>query len=169
MKYYLLSILSLALFSCGSNNEPGRNDKIVKPQRPSPDHQSVGSLSFKLNGKPYEADPAHAKAWTTTQIPLAMMIAKGEGISVSMQIQNMQGKGSYKLDGDSKGTISFTVEGKTYWTRSVTGKNYLDLEVTSTKKQGTVVLLSGTFSGVIEGNDGVPVQITEGKFTTESL
>ena len=86
-----------------------------------------------------------------------------------MQIQNMTGEGTYKLDGDSKGTINFTINGKTYWTRSVLGDDYLNVIITSTKSMGTLVLLSGTFEGVLEDNDRNKVQITEGRFTTEKL
>ena len=97
------------------------------------------------------------------------MARNDKGLSVSMQIQNMTGEGTYKLDGDSKGSVNFTINGKTYWTRSVMGDNYLNVTVTSTKNQATVILLSGIFEGVLEDKDGNKVQITEGKFTTESL
>ncbi len=169
-------ILFIFLLSCGNNSTAddkkiSNNDKITKPEVPaSGKHKSVGSLSFKLNGELFEADPDKAKAWTTSQLPLAMLMARNDkGLSVSMQIQNITGIGEYKLDGDSKGNINFTVNGKTYWTRSVMGDNYLNLKITSTKNQATVVLLSGTFEGVLEDKDGKKVQISEGRFTTESL
>jgi hypothetical protein len=176
MKSSLFILYALILFSSCNNNNAGDNklndlkDKI-KSERPSlANHQSVGSLSFKLDGELFEADPAHAKAWTTVQIPLAMLMARNDkGLSVGMQIQNMHGEGEYKIDGDRKGNINFTVNGKTYWTRSVTGDNYLNLIVTSTKEQATVVLLSGTFEGILEDKDGNKVHITEGKFTTDKL
>lgn len=166
-----LSLIVL-LFSCNNADKKAGNDKeITNSERPAPgNHKSVGSLSFKLNGELFEADPSRAKAWTTTQIPLAMLMARNDkGLSVSMQIQNMTGQGVYKLDGDSKGSVNFTVNGKTYWTRSVMGDNYLNVSITNTKNQATVILLSGTFEGVLEDKDGNKVQITEGKFTTESL
>ncbi len=163
--------LAVLLFSCSNNNQTENNSNVTKSERPTPgNHKSVGSLSFKLNGEFFEADPGRAKAWTTNQVPLAMLMAKNDkGLSVSMQMQNIMGKGTYKLDGDSKGNVNFTVNGKTYWTRSVKGDNYLNVVITSTKNQATVVLLSGTFDGVLEDKDGNIVQITEGRFTTESL
>ena len=169
---FFLSLFGL-LLSCNNNEDKktGNSGEITKAERPVPGkHKSVGSLSFKLNGELFEADPARVKAWTTTQIPLAMLMARNDkGLSVSMQINNMTGEGTYKLDGDSKGTINFTVNGKTYWTRSVMGDNYLNVAITSTKSQATVILLSGTFEGVLEDKDGNKVQVTEGKFTTEKL
>ena len=166
-------LLSLLLLSCSANEDKktGNSQATTRPEGPGPGkHKSVGSLSFNLNGDSFEADPARAKAWTTTQVPLAMLVARNDqGLSVSMQIQNMTGEGTYKLDGDSKGNVNFTVNGKTYWTRSVKGDNYLNVIITSTKKQTTVVLLSGTFEGVLEDKDGKMVQITNGRFTTESL
>ena len=162
----------MLLFSCTNNDKKttGTEDPAKPPTPVTGAHKSVGSLSFKLNGELYEADPGRAKAWTTTQVPLAMLMARNDkGLSVSMQIQNMTGKGEYKLDGDSKGNVNFTINGKTYWTRSVMGDNYLNVMVTSTKNQATVVLLSGTFEGVLEDKDRNKVQITEGRFTTEKL
>ena len=170
--YFFFFFLSLLLISCNSNDKKkAEAEDAANPPRPvTGAHKSVGSLSFKLNGELYEADPAHVKAWTTTQIPLAMLMARNDkGLSVSMQIQNMTGEGTYKLDGDSKGTINFTINGKTYWTRSVLGDDYLNVIITSTKSMGTLVLLSGTFEGVLEDNDRNKVQITEGRFTTEKL
>lgn len=173
MKNIFFFLLFFFLLSCNNSTEKKSDDskENIKSERPTPgNHKSVGSLSFKLNGEFFEADPGRAKAWTTNQIPLAMLMAKNDkGLSVSMQMQNITGKGTYKLDGDSKGNVNFTVNGKTYWTRSVKGDNYLDVVITSTKNQATVVLLSGTFHGVLEDKDGNMVQITEGKFTTESL
>ena len=173
MKNIVFSVLFLFLVSCNNNSEKSSDDTIEKitSQRPPPgNHKSVGSLSFKLNGELFQADPGRAKAWTTNQVPLAMLMAKNDkGLSVSMQIQNITGEGTYKLDGDSKGNVNFTVNGKTYWTRSVKGDNYLDVVITSTKAQATVVLLSGTFEGVLEDKDGNQVQITQGKFTTENF
>jgi hypothetical protein len=133
-------------------------------------YESKGSLSFKLNGEVFEADPAQTKAWTTTQIPLAMLIAKNnKGLSVSMQIKNVTGKGIYKVDSDRKGGGSFTVNKKIYWIRSVMKDDYLNVIIISIKTMGPVLLLSGTFDGVLEDKDGNKVQITEGRFTTESL
>lgn len=173
-KNILLLSLIVFLLSCNSNADKKSGDSqevttTVRPAAPGT-HKSVGSLSFKLNGELLEADPARSKAWTTTQVPLAMLMARNDkGLSVSMQIQGMVGEGEYKLDGDSKGSVNFTVNGKTYWTRSVTGDNYLNVKITSIKNQATVLLLSGTFEGVLEDKDGNKVQITDGKFTTESL
>lgn len=171
---FLLSMLLLFL-SCGNNTDKkiGNNQELTTAERPEPGKhksKSVGSLSFKLNGELFEADPSRVKAWTTSQVPLAMLMARNDkGLSVSMQIYNITGEGDYKLDGDSKGSVNFTINEKTYWTRSVTGDNYLNVKITSTKNQATVVLLSGTFEGVLEDKDRNKVQITEGRFTTESL
>ena len=131
--------------------------------------QGKGVLSFKLDGQSYKTDPQRTKCWTTTGIPLAMLMAKGDGLSISWQMGYEEGKKSYKLDGDSKGTINFTIGGKTYWTRSVMGDNYLDIKVTDIKDKYSLKLLSGTFEGVLEDKDGNKVQITEGSFITEDI
>lgn len=168
---FFLTLIVL-FFACNNaDKKTETSQEITKPDRPvMANHKSVGSLSFKLNGEFFEADPARVKAWTTTQVPLAMLMAKNDkGLSVSMQLMNIKGEGAYKLDGDSKGSVNFTVNGKTYWTRSVMGDNYLNVSITSTKSQATVILLSGTFEGVLEDKDGNKVQITEGKFTSEKL
>jgi hypothetical protein len=177
-----LSLLAISCQSATTKSDgataitaaPSSSDTIIK--RPGPvhrnplGHQGKGSLSFKLDGQYYEADPAHVKAFSNSQIPMGMLMARNNnGLSVSMQINNMHGEGTYKMDGDKKGTLNFTINGKTYWTRSVTGKNYLDLVITSTTSIGTVILLNGTFEGLLEDKDGNVVHITEGKFTTESL
>jgi hypothetical protein len=169
----LFPFFFLLLFSCDNNAEKktGNNQELTKPETPSlGNRQSVGSLSFKLNGEFFEADPAHAKAWTGAGVPLAILSAKNDkGLSVSMQVHNMKGEGVYKLDSDSKGGMNITVNGKTYGIRSVMKDDYLNVVISDIKTLGAVLLLSGTFEGVLEDKDGNKVQITEGKFTTESL
>jgi hypothetical protein len=128
-----------------------------------------GSLSFKLNGQLYQTDPGHTKCWSTASVPLAMMMAKGDGLSISWQMGYKEGERSYKLDGDDKGTVNFTIGGKTYWTRSVKGDNYLDIKITEVKDKYSLKMLSGTFEGVLEDKDRNKVQITEGKFVTEDI
>ena len=99
-----------------------------------------------------------------------MLMAKGDGgLLVSWQMGYTSGQADYKLDGDKKGTINFTIDGKTYWTRSVTGDNFLDIKITEAKNKYNVILLSGTFEGVLEDKEGNKVQITEGKFITEDI
>jgi Family of unknown function (DUF6252) len=155
--------------ACNENRQHGTASIDQPPGMPGK-YESRGSLSFKLNGELFEADPAQAKAWTTPQIPLAMLIAKNnKGLSVSMQIKNITDKGTYKLNSDSKGGASFIVNKKTYWIRSVMKDDYLNVVITGIKTLGPVLLLSGTFEGVLEDKDGNKVQITEGRFTTESL
>lgn len=164
--------LCLLLFSCNdADKKTGNSHDVMKPERPSlGNHKSVGSLSFKLNGEFFEADPSRAKAWTSNGIPLAMLVAKNDkGLSVSAQIKNFNNEGTYKLDSDSKGGASFTVNGKTYGTLSVMKDDCLNVVITGIKTLGPVLLLSGTFEGVLEDKDRNKVQITEGRFTTKSL
>jgi hypothetical protein len=131
--------------------------------------QGKGTLSFKLDGQLYQTDPKRTKCWSTTTVPLAMLMAYGNGLSISWQMGYTTGQSAYKLDGDKKGTINFTIAGKTYWTRSVMGDNYLDIKITNTKDKYSVILLSGTFEGILEDKDGNKVRITEGKFVTEDI
>lgn len=177
--------LSLIAFACAiifasCNDQPKAdaaavidkvsNDKPAKPPAGKSIMQGKGSLSFKLDGQLYETDRQKTKCWSTTTAPLAMLMAKGdEGLLISWQMGYTAGQNTYKLDGDSKGTINFTVAGKTYWTRSVKGDNYLDIKITSTKDKYSLILLSGTFEGVLEDKEGNKVQITEGKFVTEDI
>ncbi len=167
-------LILFLLFSCANNNsdkKTGNNQEVKKSERPSLDNrQSVGTLSFKLNGEFFEADPAHAKAWTGNGVPLALLTGKNDkGLFVSMQMQNFKGEGSYKLDSDNNGGMSITVNGKDYGIRSVMKDDYLNVVISSIKTLGPVLLLSGTFEGVLQDKDGNKVQITEGRFTTESL
>ena len=127
-----------------------------------------GSLSFKLDGQLYETDPQRTKCWTTTTIPLAMLMARGDGLSISWQMGYTENEKNYKLDGDKKGTINFTIGKKTYWTRR-RGDNYLNIIITEIKDKYSVRLLSGTFEGVLEDKEGNKVQITEGKFVTSDI
>jgi hypothetical protein len=97
------------------------------------------------------------------------MAKNNKGLSVSMQIHNMKGEGAYKLDSDSKGGMNITVIGKTYGIRSVMKDDYINVVITGIKTLGPVLLLSGTFEGVLEDKDRNKVQITGGRFTTESI
>lgn len=145
------------------------SSKSVKRQANHDLTKGKGSLSFKLDGQFYETDPGQTKCWTTNNIPLAMLMARGDGLSISWQMGFKEGENSYKLDRDSKGTINFTIGDKTYWTRSVLGDNYLNIKITNVKDKYTVRLLSGTFEGVLEDKDGKKVQISEGKFITDDI
>ena len=169
MKNISITVLVTVLFfSCQQEAEKKEG---VAPKPPSKNiSKGKGSLSFKLNGQLYETDPQKTKCWSTTNIPLAMLMAKGEaGLLVSWQMGYTSGEKNYKLDGDKKGTINFTIGDKTYWTRSVTGDNYLNIKITEEKNKYNMLLLSGTFEGVLEDKDGNKVQITEGRFVTEDI
>lgn len=176
MKSFLLIAMTILFFSC--QEQPAKETAAVqsdskdtttpKSKRPNLS-RGKGSLSFKLNGQLYETDPAKTKCWSTTTIPLAMLMSRGEGLSVSWQMGYTTGQSDYKLAGDKQGTVNFTIAGKTYWTRSVKGDNYLDIKITSANNKYNVILLSGTFEGVLEDKDGNKVQITEGKFVTEDI
>lgn len=131
--------------------------------------KGLGTLSFKLNGKYYQANKDQTKCWTTANVPLAILWAKGEGLDISWQIQNMQGKGTYRIDKDSAGAINFTIGTKTYWIRKTDGSTYLNITISTIRDKYNVKLLSGSFEGVLEGKDGVKVKITEGRFTTEGI
>jgi hypothetical protein len=175
--WLLLVPFSIITFSCKEHakNEPASTVKEESNSQPHkrPPNQDLtkgkGSLSFKLDGQLYTTDPQHTKCWTTASVPLAMLMAKGEGLSISWQMGYEEGKNSYKLDGDRKGTINFTIGGKTYWTRSVKGDNYLDIIITDVKNKYSLKMLSGTFEGVLEDKDGKKVQITEGRFATDDI
>lgn len=166
-----LIVLGIFFLSACKGNSQKTDDPKSSLSQPfvKSKHESKGSLSFKLDGQLYEADPAHAKAWMTGQMPLALFMASNDkGMSVSMNL-NITGEGDYKIDSDKKGTVGFTVNGKMYWVRSVTGENYLNLHVTKAAKLYSVIMLSGSFDGVLEDKDGNKVQVTEGKFSTESI
>jgi hypothetical protein len=167
---FLIGLVILFLSACKGNGQKSSDPSSTLPQPfVKAKHVSKGSLSFKLDGQLYEADPSHAKAWQTGQMPLALFMAGNDkGLTVSMQL-NINGVGDYKIDSDKKGTVGFTNNGKYYWVRSVTGADYLDIHVTKATTQYSVILLSGTFDGVLEDKDGTRVQITEGQFSTESI
>jgi hypothetical protein len=177
LSHFLLLSVILVFFSCGESaiNESAttvkKNDnrEAASKSRPKGITRGKGSLSFKLDGQLYETNPQRTKCWTTTGIPLAMLMAFGDGLSISWQMGFTADQKSYKLDGDKKGNINFTIGQKTYWTRSVRGDNYLNITITEIKDKYNVLLLSGTFEGVLEDKEGNKVQITEGRFITEDI
>lgn len=132
-------------------------------------HVSKGSLSFKVNGQAFEADPAHAKCWSTSNIPLIMCMAKGKDLTVSLEIGSNSGKGVFRIESDKQGKVGFTIADKFYWVK-LKG-DYLSVTITDSKtvQYSSVVMLSGTFEGQLEDKDGNKVLITDGQFTTESL
>lgn len=136
-----------------------------KPSSPSL-MKGKGTLSFKLNGHTYQSDSTQTKCWTSDKTPSAILWAKGTGVNVSWQIQNVTGKATYKIDQDSKGTINITAGNRTYWIRKTDGSNYLTITITDIKEVYGVKLLSGTFEGIVEDKDGNKIQVTAGRFTT---
>ena len=174
--HLLLVVFTIVFFSC--QGQPKNKASVAikedkgKAIETTANHgitKGKGNVSFRMDGQLYKTDPQTTKCWTTSTAPLAMLMAKGEGLSISWQMGYEEGKDSYKLDGDSKGTINFTIGGKTYWTRSVSGDNYLNIIITNIKDKYSLKLLSGTFEGVLEDKDGNKVQITEGSFVTEDI
>jgi hypothetical protein len=174
---FILLPVILFFFACQQNPQPETAATVKEDNKSQPAAKSSrkdltsgkGSLSFKLDGQFYQTDPLHTKCWSTSSIPLAMLMARGDGLSISWQMGYTADQQSYKLDGDKKGTINFTIGKKTYWTRSVMGDNYLNIQVTEIKDKYSVLLLSGTFEGVLEDKEGNKVQITEGRFVTEDI
>ncbi|MBK8608931.1 MAG: hypothetical protein IPL84_02995 [Chitinophagaceae bacterium] len=174
---YIFISLTVFFFSCNgqsstensaSAKESGKNNSVKR----SPNHdlaKGKGALSFKLDGVFYKTDPAHTKCWSANNIPLAILMAKGDGLSISWQMGYKAGETDYKLDGDSKGTINFTFGDKTYWTRSVLGDDYLNIKITEVKDKYTVKMLSGTFEGVLQDKEGNKIHITEGIFITDDI
>jgi hypothetical protein len=158
----------IILFHCGFRGSYAQTINENKPSNASL-MQGKGIVSFKLNGKSYKSDSSQTKCWTSANVPLAILWAKGASINLSWQIQNFNGKGSYRLDNDSKGKINFTLDGKTYWVRKTDGSNYLDIVITGIKDKYSVKLLSGTFEGVLEDKDGNKVHITQGIFMTSDI
>jgi len=168
-------LLAFVFISCQeqSGNQPVSADNDNRKSGSKPGIQNItkgkGSLSFKMDGQLYNTDPQSTKCWSTSNVPLAMLMAKGEDLSISWQMGYSAATNTYKLDGDNAGTVNFTIGKKTYWTRSGTGDNYLNIKITGTKDKYSVILLSGTFEGVLEDKDGNKVQITEGNFVTEDI
>lgn len=176
MKSLLLIAMTTLFFACQESpakeisavQSDSKDTSAPKSTRPN-GTRGKGSLSFKLNGQLYETDPSKTKCWSTTTVPLAMLMARGEKLNISWQMGYTTGQSDYKLAGDKQGNVNFTIAEKTYWTRSVMGDNYLDIKITSAKNYYNVILLSGTFEGVLEDKDGNKVQITEGTFVTEAI
>jgi hypothetical protein len=169
--YFQILLFNVVIFftACNENGQPAAPSS-GQPPGMQDKRESRGTLSFKLNGEFFEADPAQAKAWTGSGVPLALLTGKNDkGLFVSMQMQNFKGEGAYKLDSDRNGGMSITVNGKDYGIRSVMKDDYLNVVITGIKTLGPVLLLSGTFEGILEDKDGTKVRITEGKFTTESI
>src|SRR3954471_17379867 len=112
-KILLLAMMIMIGFSYGKAQSPHTS----KPSSPSM-LKGKGMLSFTLNGQLHKSDSTQTKCWTTAQIPLAMLWAKGTDMLISWQIQTVPGaKGTYKIDKDTKGTVNFTIGNKTYWVR----------------------------------------------------
>lgn len=176
--YILLSTLLPAMLACKDKPAAAKlvesaNDTSAHPSAATPhlntSHVSKGSLSFKVNGQAYEADPSHAKCWSTSNIPLIMCMAKGKDLTVSLEFGSNSGKGVFRIESDKQGKVGFTIADKFYWVK-LKG-DYLSVTITDTKtvQYSTVMMLSGTFEGQLEDKDGNKVQITDGQFTTESL
>jgi hypothetical protein len=164
-KKFFLLIIAATLFLYNSS---AQTPNASKPSAPSL-MKGKGTLSFKINGQLYNSDSTQTKCWTTATVPLAMLWAKGNNINISWQIRDMQGTGSYRIDKDSKGSINFTINNKTYWVRKTDGSNYLNISITNVKEVYTVKLLSGTFEGILEDKDGNKVQVIDGKFNTKGI
>jgi hypothetical protein len=163
-KIILLAVVIAASVLYGNAQTVNTN----KPSSPALS-QGKGTLSFKLNGKVYHTDTSRTKCWTTPNIPVAILWSSGSGLDISWKILDIKGKGIYKIDRDSRGSVNFFIAGKTYWIRKTDGSNYITITITAMKDLYGVKLLSGTFEGIIEDKDGNKVQITEGKFTTEGI
>jgi hypothetical protein len=162
-KTTLFILFVLMTFCCIAqtpyNNQPS-DPSLIKGK---------GELSFNINGKLYKSNPTQTKCWTTANVPIAVLWSKGEGIMVSWQIQDMRGKGIYKLNKDSSGTANFTIAGNTYWVRRTDGSNYLNITITAIANKYNLKLLSGFFDAVLEDKNGRKIRITEGRFITSDI
>lgn len=139
-----------------------------KPSDPSL-IKGKGTLSFKMNGTTMQSHPQQTKCWTSANVPMAMLWAKGQGVSISLQVTQVEGRGIYRIDRDSVGTVNFTIGNKSYWVRNPGAGNYLTIQITQMKEVYNLKLLSGTFEGVLEDSSGNKIRITEGRFTSEDI
>jgi hypothetical protein len=163
-KISLLIVVMFGLLTCAIS----QTANISKPSTQSLT-KGKGTLSFKMNGQLFKTDSTETKCWTSSNVSIAMLWAKGANISISWQIQHFNDMGAYRVDNDSKGKLNFTLQGKTYWIRDVDGSNYLNIRITGVKEKYNVKLLSGTFEGVLADKDGNKVRITEGVFVTSDI
>jgi hypothetical protein len=161
-------ILILVVIVFGWFKSNGQTAHTSKPSSPAL-MKGKGTLSFKTGNRSYQSDSTQTKCWTSEKTPVAMLWAKGENLHVSWQIQNITGKGSYRIDKDSKGIINITVGSKTYWIRKTDGSNYLNVTITGIREMYGIKLLSGSFEGVVEDRDGNRIIIREGRFVTEGI
>jgi hypothetical protein len=147
------------------------NSQTVNVSKPSTQSltKGRGTLSFKMNGQPYTTDTTETKCWTSSNVSLAMLWAKGTNVSISWQIQGFTDMGAYRVDNDSKGKLNFTLNGTTYWIRDTAGSNYLNIRITGVKEKYNVKLLSGTFEGILSDRLGNKVRITDGVFVTRDI
>jgi hypothetical protein len=147
------------------------NSQTVNASKPTTQSltKGRGTLSFKMNGQLYTTDSTETKCWTSSNVSLAMLWAKGTGVSISWQIQGFNDMGAYRVDNDSNGKLNFTLKGNTYWIRDSDGSNYLNIRITGVKEKYNVKLLSGTFEGILSDKEGRKVKITDGVFVTRDI
>jgi len=163
-----LAILFLVAVLAGSPDSKAQTLYESKPSSASL-AKGKGMVSFKLDGRSYKTDSTQTKCWTTSNVELAMLWAKGTNMNISWQIQNVKGKGIYRIDQDSKGSLNFTINDKKYWIRKTDGSNYLNIVITGIRDMYNIKLLSGTFEGVLEDKDGNKVSVKDGVFVTEGI
>lgn len=158
----LAVLFSFSLFAIAQSrtNPPGHfPDKV---------HTSKGAMSFHFNNHLYTANPVHAKGYAMKQTGYGFINAASsdEGFLVGIELF-VKGKGGYSIKRDEDGKINFTINNVMYWVRMP--GDYLNVEITGVRQAGPLLLLDGTFEGVVEDKEGNKAKVTDGKFSTISL
>jgi hypothetical protein len=132
-----------------------------------PNIKSVGSLTFRCNGRLYTADSTHARGYAVKQTSVAYINgANSETMVIDIEWKGVKKPGTFLLN--SKGSkAEFTINLKTYSLKQAGG--WLKIVISSVKQQGSFVLLSGTFEGQLQDKNGNKAEITEGRFETVAL
>ena len=126
--------------------------------------KSKGSLSFQCNGEWFHADSIHARAYALKHAGTVFINgANADNMIVNIQAEGINGKGTFVIT-EKNGRAEFTINHKTYFLKGQ--ENYIKMVVSQVKLQGTFLLLSGTFDGLLQDKNGNKIKLAQGLFET---
>lgn len=129
---------------------------------------SNGYLSFKCNGKTYQANADHARSYAVANTSKGFLHgANKNNMLLELEVNGMHKKGNYTAGISDSTKCAITIE-HTIFT-ILQPDDYLNITITGTTLKNGMILMSGSFAGKLHDKKGSIILITEGKFFTYQL
>lgn len=130
--------------------------------------QSNGKLQFRINGQLFNADANHARGYAAATSKTGFITgANTNNMLLNLEMEGLHKTGDVMITTASKDKCLIIINHANYFITKA--GDYIKVSITSVKQSGGMLLLTGSFEGILHDNNGKEAIISEGKFSTDHL